>query len=118
MQVDPNFSNFLLDVDKARINLLDFGACLSFEDSWVEKYKGVIVAAADNNREGVLHYSLELGFLTGRESARMKEAHIDSVMALGQPFQSLGKYDFARQVGFLQVCVDCLFLMCYFFSRL
>lgn len=28
----------------------------------------------------------------------MNEAHIDSVMALGQPFQCTGAYDFARQV--------------------
>jgi len=68
MQVDPNFSNFLLDVDHERINLLDFGACLKFEDSWVDKYKGVIIAAAENDRNEVLRYSVELGFLTGRVS--------------------------------------------------
>lgn len=97
MQVDPNFSNFLLDPERERINLLDFGACLKFEDSWVDKYKGVIVAAAENDRAEVLRYSTELGFLTGKESEAMKRAHVDSVLALGMPFQTRGKYDFASQ---------------------
>ena len=97
MQVDPNFSNFVLDAGRERINLLDFGACLQFEDAWVAKYRGVIVAAADRDRAAVLIYSLQLGFLTGRESQRMKDAHVDSVLALGQPFAVDGPYDFARQ---------------------
>jgi aarF domain-containing kinase len=97
MQVDPNFSNFVLDADRERINLLDFGACLEFEDAWVAKYRGVIVAAANRDRAAVYDYSLQLGFLTGRESQRMKEAHVDSVLALGQPFAADGAYDFARQ---------------------
>ena len=97
MQVDPNFSNFLLDAERERINLLDFGACLKFEDDWVERYKDVIVAAANRDRPTVLEYSLQLGFLTGKESQRMKDAHVDSVLALGQPFAFHGKYDFSRQ---------------------
>jgi aarF domain-containing kinase len=97
MQVDPNYSNFLLDFDNERVNLLDFGACLKFDDEFVDLYKSVITAAAENDREKVLQDSIKLGFLTGKESSRMKDAHVDSVMALGQPFQSRGPYDFSRQ---------------------
>jgi aarF domain-containing kinase len=43
MQVDPNFSNFSCDVENERINLLDFGACLKFDDDWVELYRRVIL---------------------------------------------------------------------------
>ncbi len=97
MQVDPNFSNFMLDAGRERINLLDFGACLQFDDAWIDKYRGVIVAAANKDRAAVLDYSLQLGFLTGMESQRMKDAHVDSVLALGQPFAADGAYDFASQ---------------------
>ena len=34
-----------------------------------------------------LEKSVELGFLTGAESQKMKDAHVDSVMIVGEPYQ-------------------------------
>lgn len=97
MQVDPNFSNFLYDSENSRINLLDFGACMEFNDPWIERYRQVILAAAYGDRAKILEYSMLLGFLTGQESSRMKEAHVDSVVALGLPFSTVGPYEFGNQ---------------------
>ncbi len=90
MQVDPNWSNFFYDAAKQRMNLLDFGACLSFEPQWVDTYLQVIVAASNGDRASILRLSRELGYLTGEESKRMQEAHVDSVMSLGMPFATKG----------------------------
>lgn len=95
MQIDPNFSNFLYD--GTRINLLDFGACLSFSDAWVESYLEVIKAASENDRDKIWTYSIKLGFVSGQESKRMKDAHIESVLSLGLPFAAKGAYDFKAQ---------------------
>lgn len=47
---------------------------------------------------------MKLGFLTGDESKKMMEAHVEAGLAVGQPFATEGSYDFsnsniAAQVG-------------------
>lgn len=51
-----------------QIVLLDFGATRDFSTKFVDGYIHIIKAAADNDREGVLRYSQDLGFLTGYET--------------------------------------------------
>lgn len=97
MQVDPNWANFLYDPLKRRLNLLDFGACLSFDKTFVDRYLDVIVAASRLDRAGIVEHSTALGYLTGRESARMRDAHVESVLSLGLPFSTRGMYEFGRQ---------------------
>ena len=48
--------------------LLDFGATHDFSTRFVDVYIHIIKAAADNDRDGVLKYSQDLGFLTGYET--------------------------------------------------
>jgi len=47
---------------------LDFGASRDYSEEFVEKYVWILKGAADNNRELVLDYSQQIGFLTGYES--------------------------------------------------
>ncbi|KAI8988375.1 ABC1 family-domain-containing protein [Mycotypha africana] len=97
MQTDPNWSNFFYN--KSQIELLDFGACRQFPDKFVELYGCILAAAANNDREGVWRHSEELGFVTGYETEIMKNAHIDSVMVLGEPFRETAPdtFDFSNQ---------------------
>jgi len=98
MQTDPNWSNFLLDIGRRpALTLLDFGACRSFAPTFVEPYRRVVVAAAERNAELVHRHSVELGFLTGEENEAMREAHVESVLILGEPFRLDQPFDFARQ---------------------
>lgn len=77
--------------------LLDFGATRSFDQKFLSDYLRIIKAAADNDRELVLNFSKEMGFLTGYESKAMEEAHVDMVMIMGEVFQYDGEYDFGSQ---------------------
>jgi aarF domain-containing kinase len=97
MQTDPNWSNFFYN--KSQIELLDFGACREFPDEFAIPYGHILLAAANNDREGVWKYSKELRFVTGYETGIMKDAHIDSVMTLGEPFRKTAPdaYDFQSQ---------------------
>jgi aarF domain-containing kinase len=52
--------------------LLDFGAARSYDKSFVDKYMRIIRAAYDDNRDEVLRWSKEIGFLTGYESKWVK----------------------------------------------
>ncbi|KAI9293627.1 ABC1-domain-containing protein [Neoconidiobolus thromboides FSU 785] len=99
MQTDPNWTNFLYDPVDHKIGLLDFGATREFDDAFLSNYLGVLKAAAENDREGCLDYSYRLGYLTGDEHSTMKEAHINSILTLAEPFQVKedAEYDFSDQ---------------------
>lgn len=97
MQTDPNWSNFFYN--KNQIELLDFGACREYSKDFLNKYGRILLSAANNDREGVWKYSEELGFVTGYETEVMRNAHIDSVMVLGEPFRKTAPdvFDFSSQ---------------------
>ncbi|XP_054710490.1 atypical kinase COQ8B, mitochondrial-like [Uloborus diversus] len=97
MQTDPNWANFLYNFDTGQIVLLDFGACNEYTTEFVATYMNIIKAAADQDRNNVLRYSQELGFLTGYETKIMEEAHIDAVMILGEAFACKKPFNFQQQ---------------------
>jgi aarF domain-containing kinase len=97
MQTDPNWSNFLYDPFKNRINLVDFGASREFSTEFTDSYKQLLVAAANRNREDAIKWSVKLGFLTGDETDDMTSAHISTLFTLASPFQNDGYFDFSDQ---------------------
>lgn len=94
MQTDPNFSNYLFDEKTGRIVLLDFGATRAYGREFVDDYLELVWAASKSDRGAILDYSIKLGFLTGDESQAMKNAHIQSGLEIGRPFQQEGPFDF------------------------
>ena len=97
MQTDPNWANFLYNPDTNKIGLLDFGATREYKAEFVNTYFKIIDSAAHKDRENVLKYSREVGFLTGYESQAMNDAHIDSVMLLAVPFHQNKPFNFGNQ---------------------
>ncbi|XP_064083884.1 LOW QUALITY PROTEIN: uncharacterized protein LOC135199655 [Macrobrachium nipponense] len=97
MQTDPNWSNFFYNADTEQLALLDFGACRSYDKSFVDKYIHIIHGAASKDRGKILQYSQELGFLTGHEAKVMMDAHIDAIMILGEAFQNDEPFPFGSQ---------------------
>ena len=97
MQTDPNWANFLFNPETNKIGLLDFGATREFGVNFVNTYFKIIDAAARKDRESVLKWSREIGFLTGSESKAMNEAHVNSVMLLAVPFHKDAIFDFGKQ---------------------
>ncbi|XP_021280027.1 protein ABC transporter 1, mitochondrial isoform X1 [Herrania umbratica] len=94
MQTDPNWSNFLYDEATRTINLIDFGAARDYPKRFVDDYLRMVMACANNDREAVIEMSKRLGFLTGRESEVMLEAHVQAGFVVGLPFSKSGGYDF------------------------
>ncbi|XP_032580255.1 atypical kinase COQ8B, mitochondrial [Drosophila sechellia] len=97
MQTDPNWSNFLYDAPSRRLMLIDFGSTRFYRHDFIRNYRQVIMSAAQNNRQGVLEMSRQMGFLTGYETKQMEQAHVDAVMILGEIFRYDGDFDFGRQ---------------------
>ncbi|XP_034490633.1 atypical kinase COQ8B, mitochondrial [Drosophila innubila] len=97
MQTDPNWSNFLYDANSRRLMLIDFGSTRFYKHEFIKNYRQVIISAAENNRQGVLEMSRQMGFLTGYETKQMEQAHVDAVMILGEIFRYDGPFDFGKQ---------------------
>lgn len=99
MQTDPNWTNFLYDAAAGRLALLDFGASREYPDAFVRLYMRLLEAASRADREAVAELSQRLGYLTGLESRAMRDAHVDSVLTLAEPFVAAAPpvYDFAGQ---------------------
>jgi aarF domain-containing kinase len=62
MQSDPNYGNFLFNVDKNMINLIDFGAARKYSKSFVDGYMKLVWAAANNDKDTIYSVSKDLGF--------------------------------------------------------
>ncbi|KAK1760953.1 putative abc1 family protein [Echria macrotheca] len=99
MQTDPNWTNFLYNSARDRLELLDFGASREFPAEFIDKYVALLAAAARLDRGAVKVLSEELGYLTGHESRAMLDAHITSVVTLAEPFLDSAPevYDFRGQ---------------------
>lgn len=101
MQTDPNWTNFLFNPATRKLELLDFGAAREFPARFVDPYVRTLLAASLGDRAAVRDHSVQLGYLTGAESAAMVTAHVDSVMTLAEPFRATAGpdsvYDFRDQ---------------------
>ena len=101
MQTDPNWANFLYNDKTGKIELLDFGAARGYGDAFIDTYLEILRAAVRQDREACKEYSLNIGYLTGLESQAMLEAHVDSIIVLGEPFRKSEEtdqfFDFSSQ---------------------
>ncbi|KAF1566380.1 UNVERIFIED_CONTAM: Atypical kinase coq-8, mitochondrial, partial [Eudyptes robustus] len=101
MQTDPNWSNFYFGIHpqtgENRLILLDFGAAREYPKEFVDKYMKILQGAYNEDREAMLKYSREIGFLTGFEDKLMEKAHVDSISILAETLVADEPYDFGRQ---------------------
>ena len=86
MQTDPNWTNFLYNSTDQKLELLDFGASREYPRSFIDPYIRTLIAASQNDRGAIRDLSIQLGYLTGTESKAMVDAHVQSVLTLGEPF--------------------------------
>ncbi|KAM9988121.1 hypothetical protein ACTFIZ_003480 [Dictyostelium cf. discoideum] len=89
MQVDPNWTNFVVDFENKRINLLDFGACRNYNSQFLLNYLKSIEGGVNRDVNQILEYSLKLGYLTGDENKQMNDAQAKSILILSEPFSKL-----------------------------
>ena len=90
-----------------QISLIDFGACQPYGAEFTDSYLRLVRACADgaSQREAILHWSHELGFLTGAESRTMLDAHVSAAVLVGSPFDAsaqpfhFGKQDISKRIA-------------------
>ncbi|KAI9451411.1 ABC1-domain-containing protein [Lactarius psammicola] len=99
MQTDPNWSNFLWNAKTRQVELVDFGATRSYSHAFIDNWLRLLLAAAGQDHEGCLRWSLELGYLTGEENDIMNDAHVESLQLLATPFRNDTPQPFAFGPG-------------------
>ena len=96
MQTDPNPANFTYDSVGDRLNLIDFGAARDYGEEFCNNYMMIVHGGAKKDKEQVLKYSKDIGFLTGYENDVFKDSHNLAIHAIAAPFNSTGKFDFGN----------------------
>lgn len=97
MQTDPNPANFQYDPKKDKVHLLDFGACKEYSPEFINLYKNTVRAGILKDAEDIVSNLIKIGFIVGDEHPDCIEAHIQSMIAVGEPFNTHGIYDFGVQ---------------------
>ena len=96
IQSDPNYGNFLYDNNNRMINMIDFGATRTYDQTFIDGYMKLVWAAANNDKQTIIDVSKTLGFLTGDETNEMLNAHIETGLVVGEPFLNNEAFDFAN----------------------
>eukprot|EP00980_Cylindrotheca_fusiformis_P006439 scaffold1376_cov125-Cylindrotheca_fusiformis.AAC.5 len=94
MQTDPNWGNFLYDVNTKVTTLIDFGAAREYDKQFVDGYLRIVWANANQDEETLMEQSRRMNFLTGDENAEMLNAHKWSGFTVGEPFWKDEPFDF------------------------
>ena len=97
MQTDPNPANFQYDPKTDQVHLLDFGSSKHYSADFIEKYKKAVRSGILKDREGIVKNLVDLKFLDGDEHPDCIEGHIESMIAVGEPFNTHGLFDFGSQ---------------------
>jgi len=97
MQTDPNPANFFYEPDRDVFNMIDFGAAQYFTQEFVDSYMKIIYGTSLRNGQMVYEGNKEVGFLTGEESRDLIDAHVASVLIIGEPFATEEPFDFGNQ---------------------
>ncbi|CAL1697726.1 unnamed protein product [Somion occarium] len=87
MQTDPNWTNFLWNARTRQIELVDFGATREYSKEFMDNWLHLLQAAASEDRNACIEWSLKLGYLTGQENDIMLDAHVKSMSLLATPFK-------------------------------
>jgi len=72
----------------SQVELVDFGATRSYSAVFIDNWLRLLVAAAQQDREECLRWSLELGYLTGEENDVSLSPSLYSVLRIDWEIRS------------------------------
>lgn len=79
-----------------QLELVDFGASQSYTEDFIRIYKDLLWAAVRKDRTACADLSRELGYFSPDESQVMIDSHVDTMLALAEPFRD-ESFSFANQ---------------------
>ena len=99
VQTDPNFGNYLYDIERGRLALLDFGATQAVSDTRMRQLRALGQAVLGEDRSATEQAAWALELLDPGDDANtltQNVATLTLLLALGEPLRHIGLYDFGR----------------------
>lgn len=94
VQTDPNPGNFLMSKNN-QIVLLDFGAVKKYDQSFIDGYRKVLIAAYHQDQTTLIEESIKLNFIDKREGQVVKDIYLEMMEFLVLPFRLDESFDFS-----------------------
>jgi predicted unusual protein kinase regulating ubiquinone biosynthesis (AarF/ABC1/UbiB family) len=95
MQTDPNFANYLWQPDTGKVVLLDFGATMRFDATFVDAYARITRAVMAGDRDAVARCAIDIGYAVEGDPDELVDATVELIMLVCEPLRQRGRYDFA-----------------------
>ncbi len=96
VQSDPNFANYLFDLDSGRVGLVDLGSACEISDRLSGLYAQLFRQATDGDRHGLRRTAREIGFYDAGERLDRIEGVLDLLTLGCEPFARPGAYAFGE----------------------
>jgi predicted unusual protein kinase regulating ubiquinone biosynthesis (AarF/ABC1/UbiB family) len=96
VQTDPNFANYLVDPERDRLLLLDFGSTRDYEAAFVARYADLCRGVIRGDRAAVRDAAVAIGYLRRDDPEGRVAAAVDLMFLVCEPLVHAGPYDFAR----------------------
>lgn len=96
VQTDPNFANYLYQLDNQKLVLLDFGATREYSASFSEGYRQLFSAALQYDDAGMEAALVQIGFFSEEVASSQRQAVIKLVHLACEPVRCDQEYDFGN----------------------
>ncbi len=100
VQTDPNYGNFLVRPESGQIVLLDFGATLRYENTFVQQYKAVLRTIESGSDVAIVDSAIAFGLLDEREGSETREAFVAMMHNALEPFDAARQPFVFRDEGY------------------
>lgn len=92
VQTDPHLGNYRIHIDEktkdCRLVLFDFGAMRQVPDHFERPFKKIILAALNNDKDGVVEFGKELGYLKDDDTEDLKNRYFELCRMITEPFRA------------------------------
>ncbi|WP_144210624.1 ABC1 kinase family protein [Shewanella donghaensis] len=96
VQTDPNFANFMYQVESEKIVLLDFGATRSISDNLSSGYNMLMQGAMTSDSELMTQAAAQIGFFQKEITPEQQLVIVDIFHQACEPLRCEGEYNFAE----------------------
>lgn len=96
VQTDPNYANYLIDLENQRMGLIDFGAVRAYTPGVAEAYRDLFKAVARQDTQGICSAAEALGYFSADITAEQKDTLLELFKMAAEPLTQPDPYDFAH----------------------
>ena len=94
MQTDPNYANFLYNVDKKKIILLDFGSCVDINEKYKENFSELLKSIVNKDHDQSKNILYKLNIIDQNLPLNIKSKILDHFFEISEELNSEFGFDF------------------------